>query len=221
MTDESIPQPAGILPQATQTGVPEAAKPPADPFPCPNCGQMLGPGCAVCAACRAPVDFTKVRTATEPAPAFAPAPGSGAPEVANRQGPSPLGKDAPSPSQFSLPIFIISVLVYLTVVGAAARVLPITDFRYFLAGLLVACTGWVIFDAHARRIPHPLRWGLGTLFIWVVVFPWYLSRRRTPAMPCPIMDAQSRYFARTVVFVFVLCGILYCLVTFVMHKPPG
>ncbi|HEV2419764.1 MAG TPA: hypothetical protein VGX94_18355 [Terriglobia bacterium] len=187
----------------------------AEPFACPNCGQMLGPGCTVCAACREAVDFAKVRVA---AAVLTPAP---APVGAHFPA-GPLQPHATvGQSQFSLPIFIVSVLLYLTVVGAAASVLTITNFRYFLAGLLVACTAWVIYDAHAKQIPHPLRWGLGTFFIWVVVFPWYLSRRRKPEVPCPIMDAQGRSFARTVVFVFVLCGILYCLVSVVMRKPPG
>ncbi|MGH9377808.1 MAG: hypothetical protein ACRD1I_03320 [Terriglobia bacterium] len=181
----------------------------AEPFACPNCGQMLGPGCAVCAACREPVDFTKVRVAAPVViPAVAP-PAAGAPRTK-----LPL-----SQGQFSWPIFFASVVIYLAVVGAAASVLTITNFRYFLAGLLVACTAWVLYDAHARRIPHPLRWGLGAFLIWVVVFPWYLSRRRTPEVPCPIMEAQGRSFALTVLFVFVLCGILYCLLTVVMHKP--
>lgn len=184
----------------------------AEPFECPNCGQMLGPGSTVCAACRQTVDFAKVRAAVI-APVSTPATASSQPEEPQAQ--LPIGKN-----QFSLPIFVASVLIYLTVVGAAASVLTITHFRYFLAGVLIGCTAWVIFDAHARRVPHPLRWGLGTLFIWVVVFPWYLSRRRTPEAPCPIMDAQGRFFARTVLFVFVLCGILYCLLAVVLHKPP-
>lgn len=186
----------------------------AEPFACPNCGQMLGPGCTVCAACREAVDFAKVRMAA--AAVLTPAP---APMGARFPAEAPLPRAAAGQSQFSLPIFIVSVLVYLTVVGVAASVLSITNFRYFLAGLLVACTAWVIYDAHARQIPHPLRWGLGTFFIWVVVFPWYLSRRRKPEVPCPIMDAQGRFFLRTVLFVFILCGILYCLLAVVLHKP--
>ncbi|MGH9352571.1 MAG: hypothetical protein ACRD2G_10480 [Terriglobia bacterium] len=195
------PDPSGAM---TETAV-------AEPFACPSCGQMLGPGCTVCAACREPVDFAKVRAAASaPITVMPPSPPGSQPAK------PPVGQ-----SQFSWPIFFVSVLAYLAVVGAAASVLTITNFRYFLAGLLVACTAWVLYDAHARRIPHPLRWGLGAFFIWVVVFPWYLSRRRTPEVPCPIMEAQGRSFALTVVFVFVLCGILYCLLSVVMHKPPG
>lgn len=182
----------------------------AEPFECPNCGQMLGPGSTVCPACRQAVDFTKVKaTASKPVSAL----------PVDAQAEKPQAPFAAGKNQFSLPIFVASVLVYLTVVGMAANFLTITHFRYFLAGLLVGCTAWVIYDARARSVPHPLRWGLGTLFIWVVVFPWYLSRRRTPEVPCPVMDAQTRFFARTVLFVFVLCGILYCLLAVVLHKP--
>ena len=39
-----------------------AAEPafPTEPFACPYCGQMLGPGCRVCVACKAPIDPARI-----------------------------------------------------------------------------------------------------------------------------------------------------------------
>ncbi|MFZ0059029.1 MAG: hypothetical protein WAL35_03160 [Acidimicrobiales bacterium] len=50
---------------------------------------------------------------------------------------------------------------------------------------------WVGFDAHAagRTRGEVISWALGTVLIWVIVFPWYLVDRRhftkaaTPTTP--------------------------------------
>lgn len=182
---------------------------PDEPFACPNCGQLLGPACRVCVACRQPVDFAKVAAPPKEEVPFAPA----------RQSAAPSGTGA-SRGQFSWPIFGLSVLVYVVIVVAAGSLLSANSFTGFLVGLFTACTVWVIYDAFARRVPHPFRWGLGTFLIWIVVFPWYLSRRRTPEVPCTIMDAPGRSFVWTVIYVFILCIIVYSLYTAVLHKPP-
>lgn len=212
MTDVNKSESIDSYPDAS-TNPPESATTAAiaEPFECPNCGQMLGPGSTVCAACRQTVDFTKVRAAAAEPPPVAPV---------SAQVEKPPIPFAGGKSQFSLPIFVAFVLAYLLILGAERSFLTATQAFYFQLGLLVGCTAWVIYDAHIRRVPHPLRWGLGTLFIWLVVFPWYISRRRTPEVPCPIMDAQSRFFVRTVLFVFVLCVILSFLFFGVLHKPP-
>ncbi|MGH9398148.1 MAG: hypothetical protein ACRD18_15010 [Terriglobia bacterium] len=180
---------------------------PAEPFVCPNCGQLLAPACRVCVACREPVDFTKVGK-PEP-PVVAP--------VSRPAGPMP---SAPVGSgQFSWPIFFICVAVYLLIGYAAEHLLKGSDLRWFVGGLLVGCGAWVYYDARRRSVPHPLRWAIGSFLIWIVVFPWYISRRRKPEAPCLIMEAPGRAFLRTVIWVLLLCAIVG-LISAVMRKPP-
>lgn len=180
---------------------------PAEPFACPNCGQMLAPNCRVCVACRQPVDFSKVRKPEPPAPAAAPAPPAPAPGL-------PVGS-----SQFSWSIFFVCVAVYLLIGYGAEHLLKGSDLRWFVGGVLVGCAAWVYFDARRRTVPHPLRWALGSLLIWILVFPWYVSRRRKPQLACPVMEAPGRVFIRTVIWVLLFCAIVG-LISAVVRKPP-
>lgn len=180
---------------------------PTEPFACPNCGQLLAPTCRVCAACREPVDFSKIG---KPEPAIAtPVPLTAIPAPS-----TPVGS-----GQFSWPIFFVCVAVYLLIGYGAEHLLKGPDLRWFVGGLLVGCAAWVYYDARRRSVPHPLRWVFGSLLIWILVFPWYVSRRRKPEVSCPIMEAPGRAFIRTVIWVLLLCAIVG-LISAVVRKPP-
>lgn len=81
-------------------------------------------------------------------------------------------------------------------------------------GVELAASAWVYYDAHARRIPRPLRWGLGSLLLWILIFPWYLSRRRTPEAPCPFVEAEVGPITRFLL-VILLTIILGSLAAFI------
>lgn len=68
---------------------------------------------------------------------------------------------------------------------------------------------WVIFDAHQKHVARPLRWGLGTLLMWIVIFPWYLARRRTPQAPCPFVEGFGMPIALVVV---LAASVLFILI---------
>src|SRR5438034_7671280 len=45
---------------------------PDEAFPCPACGQMLGPLCRVCVACKQPIDPAQIKAASARAPQLQP-----------------------------------------------------------------------------------------------------------------------------------------------------
>jgi hypothetical protein len=63
---------------------------------------------------------------------------------------------------------------------------------------------WVSFDAYAKRVPKPLRWGFATMFpTWLIILPWYLVRRRRPEAPCPFVEAQVSPITRALLLILV------------------
>ncbi|MGH9359331.1 MAG: hypothetical protein ACRD1O_09200, partial [Terriglobia bacterium] len=76
---------------------------------------------------------------------------------------------------------------------------------------------WVFFDARLRHVPHALRWGISSLLLWIVVFPWYLSRRRAPELPCPLMEAEASVFVRALLWVVLLLFLMGVAVA-LFHK---
>jgi len=60
-----------------------------------------------------------------------------------------------------------------------------------MGGVVLVTSAWVFCDAHDKLLPKPLRWGLLSLLVWIVVFPWYLARRRDPVARCPFIEASS------------------------------
>ncbi len=179
---------------------------PTEPFPCPNCGQMLAATCKVCVICHEPVDFSKVRrTATPWTPAPRPQEEASIKEVK---------------SQFSWPIFFVVVAVYLAIAVTARAYLNPIHYEALLSALLVISSVWVFYDAHSKRLPHPVRWGVSALLLWIVVFPWYLSRRRNPQSPCPLMEAEGSVFIRALIWVLLIFFVLSLIAAVVVRKPP-
>ena len=86
-------------------------------------------------------------------------------------------------------------------------------------------SAWVYYDAHNKRVPKPLRWGLGSLLLWIVVFPWYVVRRRNPAAPCRFVEAEASSLTRLLLaplVIFLLLGfVIIVLKQMGVGIPPG
>ncbi|EOI6869287.1 hypothetical protein ACMVR4_000652 [Yersinia enterocolitica] len=44
--------------------------------------------------------------------------------------------------------------------------------------ILLISALWVMKDAHNNRLNHPIRWGIGTVLLWIIVLPIYLIKRK-------------------------------------------
>ena len=58
-----------------------------------------------------------------------------------------------------------------------------------------------------------------TLFFWIVFFPWYVSRRRDPQLPCAVMEDQTSLFFRAL-FWGVLILLFLGFIAAVVKSPP-
>src|SRR6516164_4729191 len=137
-----------------------------EPFPCPACGQMLGPSCRVCVACKRPINPAEIKRLELPVG------GTFEPRTPTVQ---------PSSWQFSWRIFFIVLVFTVLLAEAAERFLGPVRSALLADSAVLLTSAWVYYDAHNKRVPKPLRWGLGSLLLWIVVFPWYVVRRRNPA----------------------------------------
>jgi hypothetical protein len=171
---------------------------PTEPFPCPACGQLLAPSCRVCVACQHAIDPTEIRK-----PGVLPAVGK------------PAGREL-EPVRFSWRTFLIVFGIW--VVGATLVQLRMAPLKaqLVLGGVQILCSLWVVFDALEKRLPRPLRWGMGTLLLWPIIFPWYLARRSRPRQPCPFIEARAKPITLAVLFI-VLAVLFYLLFK---HAPP-
>jgi hypothetical protein len=168
---------------------------PTEPFACPYCGQMLGPGCRVCVACKAPIDPAKISI---PAPAVEP--------VAVEEAPAP-----PERIRFPWTLFLILLLARFLVAATLNGVLGLTRTFLILGSFEILCGAWVFYDALRRHAPKPLRWGLGSALLWVVFFPWYLARRKNPRAVCPFVEAEAGPVARVLLFALMIFFLLSIL----------
>jgi len=166
---------------------------PSEPFPCPACGQMLGPSCRVCVACQQPINPVEIKRPEPPAGVtFEPR----RPAV------------EPSSSRFSWPIFFVVLLFWFLLAGAAERLLRPAWSQLLLGGVVILTSVWVYYDAHDKLVPKPLRWGLGSLLLWIVVFPWYLARRRDPVAPCRFVEAEVSSLTRLLLATLLILAVL-------------
>ncbi len=215
MTDEFHP-PDG---PAADRASPAPADPLDEPFACPHCGQMLAPTCRVCVVCREPIDPAQIRRAPAPvspeAPARAPAGGPAQPLPGSAAKP-PL----PTVPPVRYPWRMLLLVLGLTWLGAAAALmlLGLEQARFLVTGVQILSSLWVFFDARQKRLPKPFHWGLGTLFLWIVFFPWYLVRRKRPEAPCPFVEREPSPLARVILLVLALF-FLIALVAALLHGP--
>ena len=169
---------------------------PSEPFACPSCGQMLGPGCRVCVACKAPIN-----------PAAINVPPAIVEPLAVEEGPAP-----PERVQFPWGLFLILLLARFIVAATVNQMLGLTRTFLILGSLEILCGAWVFYDAVRRRVPKPLRWGLGSALLWVVFFPWYLARRRNSHAVCRFIEAEAGPVARVLLFALMVFFLLSILV---------
>jgi hypothetical protein len=175
---------------------------PDEAFPCPHCGQMLGPGVRVCVACRQAIDPSQIRIAAT-APAAAPA-----------------RTAAPARARFSWSIFFVALLAWLALATSAIRIAGLATAQYVMVAVLVLSAAWVFWDARQKGIPRPFQWSAGALLFWIVFFPWYLARRRQPEASCPIVEAGTGPFLRALLLI-LLFGFAFMLLMSVIvgHLP--
>lgn len=166
---------------------------PDEPFLCPACGQMLAPSCRVCVACKHSINPAEIQK-TQPAP------GAVEPQV-----PQP----AVAQARFSWLIFFLVLSVTWLVALITVDLFGQDEARLLFGILPFISSLWVIFDAHQKHVARPLRWGLGTLLMWIVIFPWYLARRRTPQAPCPFVEGIGMPIALVVV---LAASVLFILI---------
>ena len=173
---------------------------PTEAFLCPACGQLLGASCRVCVACGHSIDPAKI---IQPQEAVAIAPPARAPEAK----PVPI----PYPWRIFFAVLVISFLlaqVFIELWGLEKAQLAMGGAQT-LAGI------WVFFDALSRRIPCPWRWGLGSMLLPVIIFPWYLARRKVPESACPFVERKvgpiTRFLFFALVTFFLMSAIFYLL----------
>src|SRR5262249_54965770 len=150
------------VPESRATALHDQAVFPSEPFACPNCGQMLGATVRVCVACRQPVDPGLIKSIPLEPPRELPRAGFSGGRV-----------------YFSWTLFFALFAVRIMVIAGLvvgghwdfSRVALLENTVDLITAALV------FYDASRKRISKALRWALGTLFLWVVFFPWYLVRR--------------------------------------------
>ena len=173
---------------------------PREPFPCPSCGQLLAPSCRVCVACHYPIDPAQIRKEA-PAPVVA--------VVASR---------TLAPVLFPWRLFILFFLAVMSGGIVSESLIGPTKTQLLAGAFQLLSAIWVAFDGYAKRIPHPLRWALATMFpTWLFILPWYLARRRQPEAPCPFVEARAK--PATVAVLFILLAVLFYLVF--KNAPPA
>ena len=171
---------------------------PTEPFQCPACGQLLAPSCRVCVSCKRAINPAEIVLQPEPQPIATAA---------------SFQKAGPDPVRFPWRIFfavlgfsILLGLVFLQLWGEEKA-------RWALWAVQSLASVWVFFDALRKRLPQPLRWGVGSLLLPVIVFPWYLARRRLPQSPCPFVEAKigpvTRFLLIALIIFFVLNAVSY------------
>ena len=178
---------------------------PSEPFPCPACAQMLAPSCRVCVACKQPIDPAQIRRRRAVIPT--------------------LESQARLPTtarvQFPWQLFFALLVVRLLVAIVAQRHWGLIKAELALGSVEILSAVWVFYDAHEKRVSKPLRWGLGSLLLWIVFFPWYLARRRDPGASCPFVEAEASPFLRVLLFVllvFVLLSAAFALMKVLLPK---
>ena len=158
---------------------------PAEPFPCPACGQLLAPSCRVCVACQRAIDPAEIRR-----PAVLPAV-----EMPTQRKLEPV--------RFSWRIFLIVFAIWVVGATLVQRLMPPRRAQFVLGSVQILCSLWVLFDALEKGLPRPLRWGMGTLLLWPIIFPWYLARRSRPEQPCPFIEARVNPITLAVLLIFL------------------
>lgn len=165
---------------------------PDEVFPCPACGQLLAPSCRVCVACKQPIDPTRINLA--PVLVSSPEAEPARPIIAT--------------VRFPWPLFLALLLMRILLAGLAERQWGLVKAELVFGAIEMGCSVWVFYDANRIGAPRPFRWALGTLFLWPIVFPWYLVRRKMPRALCPFVEG----IGLPIVFLALIAvGVLFAL----------
>lgn len=198
MSEDSVKlQSDGTLAAAQPQNGAAAAAPafPAEAFPCPHCGQMLGPAVRVCVACRETIDPAQIRLPVRQ------------PHVQDAGAVAQKMPEKPRNTPFPWVVFFGVLLGMALLSAATEKRFGVTATVYGFGLLQMITSVWVVFDAHRRGIPQPLHWGVGSMLLWLIVFPWYLARRRQPKTVCPFVESGARSLLR-IVLLFLLINIV-------------
>jgi len=179
------------------------AESPTEPFPCPACGQMLGASCRVCVACRHAIDPAEIAKPQD---------------VATTATPAQAEAAKPAPVRFPWRIFFAVLVISVLLAQVFIELWGLEKAQLAMGGVQTLAGIWVSFDALSRRIPCPWRWGVGSMLLPVIIFPWYLARRRVPASACPFVERQVGPITR---FVFLALAIFLLLgaIVYLLHGP--
>jgi hypothetical protein len=176
---------------------------PTEPFPCPACGQMLAPSCRVCVACRHTIDPAELARPPAPVAPLAPA---------------RVEEAKPAPVRFPWRLFFAVLVISFFLAQIFLELWGVQKAQLAMGGVQTLAGIWVFFDALRQRLPRPLRWGIGSMLLPVIVFPWYLARRRLPQSPCPFVEAEVRPLTRFLLFALIAFFLLSLILYFV-HGP--
>ena len=177
---------------------------PSEAFPCPACGQMLGAACRVCVACKQPVDLALLARPVTPI------------AVAEPQAP-PTPRVVVRYPWLNL-LFVLAIWLFASVV--TVRFLSPANSQIAMGGLVLLSSFWVLYDARERGVPKPLRWGIACLLLWIVFFPWYLARRRTPEASCPVVEAERGPLLRFLLITLLVSFLLGVVMVVMKGRPP-
>ncbi len=169
-----------------------------EPFPCPYCGQMLAPDCKVCVACKAPIDPAHIAR-LQPRVTTAPPPEAVAAPIVE----APVG--------FPGRVFFVFLGIWIILVSIVLSAFGPVKSQLLLGGVQVLTSGWVFYDAYEKGLPKPLRWGIGSLFLWLFIFPWYLVRRTRPAAPCPFVEGPAGPMTRALFIILLVVFLILIL----------
>jgi hypothetical protein len=190
--DNSEGEESSMVESPGPAGTPQDVGFPDEPFACPHCGQLLAPSVRVCASCKQPIDPSEIERPAISIP------------IAEQIISLPRKEQA----RFSWNIFLGVLGAWLLVAVASQRLLGYQKSEFALGGVVIASSVWILYDARKLGIPKGLRWGVGSLLLWILIFPWYLARRRTPKAPCPFIEGESGRVVRTLLFVLLVFFLL-------------
>lgn len=161
---------------------------PDEPFACPHCGQMLAATCRVCVACKREIDPGEIQR-----PPLIPA--ELQPELSTL---------SPTRVKFPWALFLVLLAARLWVAMTAQKYLGLLKSELVLGGVELLTGVWVTYDAWQKGVPKPFRWGAGSLFLWTIVFPWYLARRRMPRASCPFVEGRALIVVALMAFILAI-----------------
>ncbi|MFB3921175.1 MAG: hypothetical protein ACE145_05600 [Terriglobia bacterium] len=124
-------------------------------------------------------------------------------------------------ARFPWMLFAVLLLLRLSAAAYLNQRYGLTKAFLILGVFEISCGAWVAFDALQRGVPKAFRWGLGSALLWVLVFPWYLTRRRQPQAVCPFIEAEVGPVTRTIFFALVVFFLISFFAYIIKGPPPG